>query len=522
MRKKGLSIRSITLTAKEKICFSAGQACSPDTCEYAANYYGKLKKAMTETLSEETLDRYAIVRAAEKHAICPFEFSLDLALWCDVIVCDYNYLFDPRVYLKRFFTQRGDYGFLIDEAHNLVDRARDMYSAELSKRTFFELRQNSKLEIPQITDICNRIYKYFLDTAKTMAEEDVEENKTFYKVRRICPEDLYKLLERFTGILEDWLTRNPPVSFMDQLLDTYYGSLLFMKITELYDERYVTVFDKSSRDFKIKLYCADPSKLLREAMSKGRSAILFSATLSPMNYFMWMLGGGNDARFLEIPSPFPKENLCVYVDDYISTKYKTRHSSYDSIAEVILETANAKTGNYMVFFPSFEYLNEVYYRFMGIKSGIRTLYQTPGMSDAARQEFLNEFESFGDTSLVGFAVMGGVFGEGIDLAGDRLSGAIIVGVGLPQVCNERNILRRYFDEQLGTGFDYAYTYPGINRVLQAAGRVIRTENDMGVVILLDERFSFQNYRDLLPSEWSPIARASDGCGLTEVLQDFWG
>ncbi len=522
MRKGGLSLRSITLTAKEKICFNSGQPCSPDTCEYAANYYGKLKKAMTETLSEEMLDRYTIERAAEKHTICPFEFSLDLSLWCDVIICDYNYLFDPRVYLKRFFTQRGDYTFLIDEAHNLVDRARDMYSAELSKRAFFELRQVSKLELPQITDICNRIYKYFLDTAKDMAEEDDEENKVFYKVRRICPEDLYKLLERFTGILEDWLTRNPPVSFMEQLLDTYYDSLLFMKITELFDERYVTIFDKSSRDFKIKLYCADPSKLLREAMNKGRSAILFSATLSPMNYFTWMLGGGNDARFLEIPSPFPKENLCVYVDDFISTKYKTRHNSYDAIASAILGTATAKTGNYMAFFPSFEYLNEVYYRFMGIKSGIRTLYQTPGMSDTARQEFLNEFESFGASSLVGFVVMGGVFGEGIDLAGDRLSGAIIVGVGLPQVCNERNILKRYFDEQLGTGFDYAYTYPGINRVLQAAGRVIRTENDMGVVILLDERFSFQNYRELMPSDWSPIARASDDCGLTEVLEDFWG
>lgn len=522
MRKRGLHMRSLTLTAKEKICRNSGQPCSPDTCEYAADYYGKLKKAMNEALSEEVLDRYAVEKVAEKHTLCPFELSLDLALWCDAIICDYNYLFDPRVCLKRFFTQRGDYCFLIDEAHNLVDRAREMYSAELSKRAFFELRQLSKAELPRITDICSRIYKYFLDTAKNMAEEDEEENKSFYKVRRICPEDLYRLLEHFTGILEDWLARNPPVSFMDQLLETYYDSLMFMKITELYDERFVTIFDKSSRDFKIKLFCADPSKLLREAMNKGRSSVLFSATLSPMNYFTQMLGGGGDARILDIPSPFPKENLLVYVDDFISTKYRTRHTSYDNIAKAVLETATAKTGNYMAFFPSFEYLNEVYCRFMGIKSGMRTLYQTPGMSEAARQEFLNEFESIGETSLVGFAVMGGVFGEGIDLAGDRLSGAVIVGVGLPQVCNERNILKRYFDEQLGTGFDYAYTYPGINRVLQAAGRVIRTENDMGVVILLDERFSCQNYRDLLPSQWSPIARASDGCSLTEVLEDFWG
>jgi DNA excision repair protein ERCC-2 len=520
MRQKGLSIKSITITAKERVCFCQEQICNAEYCEYTRNYYGKIKKAMAEALEEDTLDRPAIEHYALKHGVCPFELSLDLSLYCDVIICDYNYLFDPRVYLKRYFTKRGDYCFLVDEAHNLVDRARDMYSAELSKRAFFKLKKAAKEELPEIYEPLDRIYRYFTDTSRSMAEEDDDRGKGFYRVKRAKPDELHSLLEAFTGIMDDWLPRNPPVSFMDQLLETYYDCLHFIKITELYDERYVTCFDKSTADFKIKLFCIDPSKLLRDAMNKGRASVLFSATLSPMEYFTAMLCG-RDARTLAIPSPFAKENLCVFVDDSISTTYKTRQYSYDKIARTILDTVTAKQGNYMVFFPSFEYLNEVYYRFMGISHGIRTLYQTPGMSEAARQAFLLEFENTDGPGLVGFAVMGGVFGEGIDLAGDRLSGAIIVGVGLPQICSERNIIRRHFDEQSGNGFEYAYIYPGINRVLQAAGRVIRTEDDMGVVILLDERFSGHIYRELLPSEWSPVARASDGCSLTDVLNDFW-
>jgi len=524
MRVKGLKIKSVTITAKEKICFCENPACDPESCEYAADYYGKVKKAMADALNEDVLDRFTLEEYAKLYSVCPFELSLDLSLWCDVIICDYNYLFDPRVYLKRFFTQRGDYCFLIDEAHNLVDRAREMYSSGLSKRSFFELRQGIKAEIPALYEPANQLYKYFLSLARALIseEDEGEEVKDFYRVRRESPKELHELLEHFTGFLDNWLPRNPAVSFMDELLETYFNCLNFMKVLELYDENYVTCYDKTSRDFKIKLFCVDPSKLLKNTMNKGRVAVLFSATLSPIEYFTKMLGGGRDSRVLALPSPFPAENLCVFVDDAISTKYKTRAFSYDSIAAVILETVSARVGNYMVFFPSFDYLNEVYYRFMGIKSGIMTLYQTPGMSEAARQEFLDKFDSTGEVSLAGFAVMGGVFGEGIDLTGDKLSGAIIIGVGLPQICNERNIIKKHFDEQSLSGFEYAYTYPGINRVLQAAGRVIRTENDMGVVILLDERFSYHTYRELLPPEWSPIPRASDGCRLSEVLRVFWG
>ena len=522
MRKKGLRIKSVTITAKEKICFCDEQICTPEVCEYMTNYYGKLKAAVSDAMLLDSLDRAEIEKLAARHSICPFELSLDLSVLCDVIICDYNYLYDPRVSLKRYFSRRRNYCFLVDEAHNLVDRARDMYSAELSKHSFFRLKKAVKQELPEIYDPLDRLYRFFLDTSKQMPQDDGDSSKGFFTVGRTRPEDLYELLQRFTEMLEGLLGKIPDFSFMDLLLEVYYDSLHFIRIANLYDENYVTCFEKSSGDFKIKLFCVDPSRLLQNAMKKGRASILFSATLTPTEYFTSMLGGGEDARVSIIPSPFPSENLCVYVDDTISTKYKTRQFSYDRIAQLIFETASIKTGNYMAFFPSFDYLNEVLSRFIGISHGIRTLYQTPGMSEAARQEFLSEFEHAGETSLVGFAVMGGVFGEGIDLAGDKLSGAIIVGVGLPQISNERNVIRSYFDEQSGNGFAYAYVYPGINRVLQAAGRVIRSENDMGVVILLDERFSHHIYRELLPPEWSPVQRASDGYVLRDVLQDFWG
>ena len=418
--------------------------------------------------------------------------------------------------------RKGDYTFLIDEAHNLVDRARDMFSAELSKRTFLELKRAVKSEIPRMYDIVDHLNKYFIDMAKEMTSESEDDKGGFYRVKRALPEELQGLLERFTEFTSSWLTSNPPVSFQELLLEAYFDSLSFLRIMELYDDKYVTCYDRATREFKIKLFCVDPSGLLKEAMGKGRSSILFSATLSPLEYFTRMLGGGSDPAVYSLASPFSPENLCVYMEDTISTRYKTRHLTYDRIAESILEAVSVRTGNYMAFFPSFDYLNEVYFRFMGIKSGIRTLYQTPGMSEAKRQEFLDEFETPGETTLVGFAVLGGVFGEGIDLTGDRLSGAIITGVGLPQISNERNIIKKYFDEQTGIGFEYAYIYPGINRVLQAAGRVIRTETDMGEIILIDERFANHGWKELLPSDWHPIPRASEGCLLSDVLEDFWG
>lgn len=527
MRLKGLRIKSLTLTAKEKICFRGDGDCSPEMCEYAAGYYGRVKKAVAEAFEEDSLDRRTIEAYALRHCVCPFEFSLDLSLWCDIIICDYNYLFDPGVFLKRFFMQRrGDYVFLVDEAHNLVDRARDMFSASLSKRMFLELKRASKLETPKLYDIADRLNKYFIETANGLSSSEEDSGReSFYRVKRARPEELVRLLESFTEYAGSRLSSassHLSPALHELLLNAYFESLAFAKISELYGDGYVTCYDRSPREFEIKLFCVDPSKPLGDAMGKGRASVLFSATLSPPDYFTRMLGGGPEPEVFLLPSPFPPENLCVYVDDTISTKLRSRHLTYDRIAGTILGAVSARTGNYMAFFPSFDYMNEVYFRFMGIREGVRTLYQTPGMSEAGRQEFLDTFETVGETSLVGFAVMGGVFGEGIDLAGDRLSGVIITGAGLPQLGNERNIIRRFFDDQSGRGFEYAYIYPGMNRVLQAAGRVIRSETDRGVVVLLDERFSSPPWTELLPPEWHPVARASDGCSLGEILKDFWG
>lgn len=523
MRNTGLRVKSVTLTAKEKICFKESCECSPDICEYSADYHRKAEKAVTDAFEEDELDKRTIEQYALRHCVCPFELSLDLSLWCDVIICDYNYLFDPRVYLKRFFMLRkGNYTFLVDEAHNLVDRARGMFSAELSKNAFLELKRAARGEIPKLYDIVDQVDKYFTDARRELTPEDDDDRQGFYRVKRAPPEGLREPLEVFTEFTGSLLASNTAVSFQEPLLEAFYNTMSFLRIMELYDDKYVACYEKTAREFKIKLFCVDPSKLLKEAMDRGRSSILFSATLSPLEYFTRILGGGSDPLVYSAASPFPPENLCVYMEDTVSTKYKTRRLTYDRVAECILEAVSARTGNYMAFFPSFDYLNEVYFRFMGIKAGIRTLYQTPGMSEAKRQEFLFEFETIGETSLVAFAVLGGVFGEGIDLAGDRLSGAIITGVGLPQISNERNIIKAYFDEQSGRGFEYAYIYPGVNRVLQAAGRVIRTESDMGEVILIDERFADHNWRELLPPEWHPIPRASEGCSLAEVLRDFWG
>lgn len=522
MRDAGLEIKSLTLTAKEKICFQDSMNCHPELCEYSEGYFDRVKQAVREAMQTDHLDRETIEYYAARHRVCPFELSLDLSLHCDIIICDYNYLFDPLVYLKRFFLQpKSDACFLVDEAHNLVDRARDMYSPSISKKAFLELKRVSKMEWPGLYEICNTINKTFIDTGKLCVEAEDPGKSYFFHVDKQPPKDLRTLLVKFSEMVDTHLSRNRTVSFQEQLLDTFLEVFRFLKILDFYDERYVTFYEKTREDFTVRLFCMDPSFLLREAMKRGKASILFSATLSPMDYYIRILGGDENTQSIRLSSPFPRENLCVYMEDTVSTRFKIRQLTYDRVAECILRTAQGRTGNYMAFFPSFDYMNEVYLRFHAIKTGIRTLYQTPGMSDESRQAFLDEFSDTGETSLVGFAVMGGIFGEGIDLIGDRLSGAIIVGVGLPQVCSERNVLREYFEEQSGSGFEFAYLYPGMNRVLQAAGRVIRSEEDRGVVILLDERFAYSAYKSLLPSEWLPIPRAGDGCTLEDILEEFW-
>ncbi|ACL75040.1 ATP-dependent DNA helicase [Ruminiclostridium cellulolyticum] len=518
MRECGLVFRTITLTAKDKICFNKGGSCNPDFCEYAKGHYNRVNNAMEDVLNtSQNLSREVIEEYALKHKVCPFEFSLDLSLWADCIVCDYNYAFDPRVYLKRFFLNNtGDYAFLVDEAHNLVDRAREMFSAQIHKSAYLEAKKLMKSKVPKVAKILNKINSYMVTLRKQCAEEGFIISKTELK-------DLYRLLNNFISESEEWILKNQNnnIEGFEQLLEVYFDSIAFTRMADFYDERYVTFIETKSMDVRVKLFCLDPSYLLSDAVKRGKTAVFFSATLTPVNYFMDILGGDKEDYNINLASPFDKDNLCLIVNDNISTRYKSRDKSYDKIVDIIWSSISKRTGNYVVFFPSYKYMNEVYTRFTEQYPETNTIIQETSMTEEERESFLNRFQSGTEKSLVSFGVLGGIFSEGIDLKGDRLIGAIIVGVGLPQVSPEQNIIMDYFKNKNRMGFENAYMYPGMNKVLQAAGRVIRSEHDVGTVILLDERFSNGNYRRLFPKHWEHVLRVQDTGQLEKRLEQFW-
>lgn len=511
LQNQGLRIKSLTLTAKEKICFQPGEPCAPEECSYAKGYYDRVRSGVEEIFKQDLWNRSQIEKYAQKHTICPFEFSLDLSLWADIVICDYNYVFDPRVYLRHLFLEGGEYLFLIDEAHNLVDRARDMFSAELAKEPFLELKKEVKDNYPQLA---KRMQKVNLQMGKLKRERVEDFQKNF-------PDALYPCLQQFIYEADRFLKDEKIVPWKEKLLELYFKVQGFLRTTEYYDERYITLYKESKEGFSVKLFCLDPSRLLSEAFKRGRAAILFSATLSPIEYFMKILGGEETAYKLKLNSPFPAENLCLMVHAGISTRYKKRETSYDPLAELIATVVNIKKGNYLVFFPSYDYLLQVYERFKEQTQKVRILVQTPGMTESEREDFLEQFLEDPVEPLVGFALMGGIFGEGIDLKGSRLSGAIIVSVGLPQLCLEREMIRSYFQSTLNQGFEYAYMYPGLNKVFQAVGRVIRSDEDRGVVLLVDERFGRLNYLHLFPPEWKNIHNVSKLHEVQGVIRSFW-
>ncbi|MCY6958139.1 ATP-dependent DNA helicase [Clostridium brassicae] len=515
---KGLKIKSVTLTAKDKICFKEETVCDPEKCEYAKGHFDRINKAIEDIFKEDNFSRTLIEEYAKKHIVCPFEFSLDLTNYTDCVICDYNYVFDPKVYLKRFFGDTStDCVFLIDEAHNLVDRAREMFSSEISKKEILDLKKMSKSEAIEVSKKLNK-----LNSIMVTFRKKCEGNNNYY-IQGEVPEDIVNLLREFTYCAEKWLLENKKNEneLKDKLLEFYFKALGFIRTYEEYDERYITYCEKTYEDTKLKLFCLDPSYLLGEAMKRGKSTVLFSATLMPMNYFIDILGGDEMSYRLRLKTPFKKENLCLLVDNKISTKYNHREFTYDRIVEDIEHIIKSKKGNYIVFFPSYKYMNEIYIRLCDKNPEVNTIYQTIGMSEEEREDFLSAFSEENKDGLLGFAVMGGIFSEGIDLTGDKLIGTIIVGVGLPQICLERNIIRDYFKTKNGRGFEYAYMYPGMNKVMQASGRVIRTEKDRGIVLLIDERFSYPSYKELFPPEWKHGIICKNQNHLQESVKNFW-
>ena len=496
LRAKGLGIRAVTLTAREKICFNNGQPCDLKTCPFAIGYYDRIKNALKASLDRESFTRTDIEKLAREFQICPFELSLDLSLWADVVICDYNYVFDPSACLKRFFSgERQDFAILVDEAHNLVERAREMFSAVLEKNEILALRATLHDELPACARILNRINARFLKFCK----EDGWQARQEQLVRPGVPEKLTHALRDFCEEAELWLVQNHPSHFRRPLLEFYFQCLAFLRVAELYDDRYLTTFHP--RSGRLRLFCIDPAPQIRAALENIGASVFFSATLTPIGYFMESLAGEIGHHHLKLDSPFPSANLEILVHPKITTRLRERESSYDEIVAAIAAMARAKAGNYLVYFSSYEYMQKVLDRFRARHPEIESTVQTSGMAEAAREEFLSRFQHNSVRTMVAFAVLGGVFGEGIDLVGERLIGVAVVGVGLPQLCLERDLIREYWQRDARSGFNFAYTYPGMNRVLQAAGRVIRSERDRGVVLLLDERFGKGEHRNLFPPWW---------------------
>lgn len=515
LREEGMRVKSITLTAKDKICFNPEKACNGEECEFARGFYDRIGDACLELFKHDHFGREAVEEAARKHRVCPFELSLELALWADGIICDYNYAFDPHVSLKRLLEdERARYVFMIDEAHNLVDRAREMFSAEIEKASFLELRRHTR-------------------SVKAVYKSLGKINSLLVKMRRECesagdvvaedepPEALYPLLKGFLRSAEQWLSKQGrlPQPLRDELLDAYFDAHRFLKTAERYDETYSTCYENKGSNLKLKLFCKDPSTQLGESLARSQSAVFFSATLTPARYFQNVFGCGSSVRNLFLPSPFPREHLGLVISDRISTLYRRREETKEAVTATLIELVEHRRGNYLLYFPSYEYMMSIHNLFSRQQPLTDILVQEPAMTESDRDAFLLRFEKESEETLVGFAVMGGVFGEGIDLVGDRLTGAAVVGVGLPGISQERELIRDYY-ERRGSGFEFAYLYPGINRVLQAAGRVIRSETDRGTVLLIDERFSRPTYRSLLPSYWHPV-RVGDQEKLREALASFW-
>lgn len=497
---QGLHLHVIMLTAKEKACFREEGLCGKDSCPYADGYYDRINGALMDMLEQETLmTREIIALYAHKHKVCPFEFSLDAAYACDAVICDYNYIYDPRISLKRLTEERKkETVLLVDEAHNLVDRGREMFSASLQKAPFLGLQRQFKEVNRNLSAAAKSVNAFFISLRKSCNDEGQGHFADF-------PDMLPSLLEAFALEAERELIHptSTLVSITEEgensLLDTYYAVQGMLRTIKTYDERYITYAEVQRGDVFIKLFNMDPSYLLRQMAKSFRSQILFSATLSPMSYFRDMIGAEVEDYSLKVSSPFEKEQWKVTILP-ISTRYHDRVNSLKPLSDALHEMVSRK-GNYLVFFPSYLYLQNVYEVFMERQPEIRTLVQGTGMTELERENFLSSFRPDNKETLLGFAVLGGIFSEGVDLPGDRLNGVMVVGVGLPQLGLERNLLRQYFNVEGKNGFDYAYVYPGMCKVLQAGGRLIRSETDTGIIVLADDRFLQRPYVQLLPEEW---------------------
>jgi DNA excision repair protein ERCC-2 len=503
LNKNGTRLKAVTITSKDKTCARRDAVRECDDCKYAIGYYSRLKEGLHAAFHRDLLFRDEVEKIAKEFLLCPFEFALDIALHSDIIICDYNYVFDPNVYLKRFFADvEENYTFLIDEVHNLVDRARSMYSGVVEKDHILHLQKI--LARVRMEDLNNE-----MDSLLSILSEQESrcDNSDKSLVLAEPPYKVFKQARNVIKMMDEALANKEFRRYHKPILELYFELRHFINMGNRFDEDYCTILKVDDSGFSITLFNINPAKHIKKSLEMARSSALFSATISPHHYFKKVFGLPDDTRSISLPSPFPAQNLKLLVADRISTKYVHRATTIRDVVGAIETIINHRVGNYMVFFPSYEYMNATVDLFLtsGNSGGVSTVVQVPKMSEELREEYLANFDKSAtenEQTLVGFAVMGGVFGEGIDLVGDKLNGVVVVGVGLPGISPDREEIKSHFGGG-EEGFDYSYTYPGINKVLQAAGRVIRTEEDRGVVVLIDERFGTPRYLNLFPPNWKP-------------------
>lgn len=512
--KKGLIARDSLLVAKEKICFSPGKSCNPDECPFTKDYYGKLRQIVqTESKKNNRYNQETITKIASEYEVCPFELQLDLSLLSDVIICDYNYFFDPFVKLERYFSDEVDsskYLILIDEAHNLNTRIRDMYSETLSLEEFKKARQDL------VGSPFNKLKKALSKTIKAFVSLQNEEDFTVYEK---IDENLFKALNKFNEVNKSKEKEDEKMPFPNSLIDISRKTFRFLKLIGDYSRNACLYSFRDKGDFKLQFQCLDPSSYVLENFSKVKGVTCFSATLSPIEYYMESLLSSHSFPFLLLPSPFPKENFHLMVAPNVSIKYKNREKSYGQVAEYLQAFVGAKTGNYFIYFPSYEYLNRIQDLLSFENADVYS--QTRDMSDEEREDFLKHFQKDPKKTTVGLLIIGGSFSEGIDLPDDRLIGVAVVGVGLAQISKDIDLIKDYYDEKNGEGFKYAYVNPGMNKIMQAVGRLIRSENDVGSALLIDERYTSSEYKPLFSKSWSEYEIVTSKEDIANSLSSFY-
>ena len=569
---KGLVASCIVISARERACRTGIDTCDPTLCENACGHYDRINEAVLDAISNDNIfDFEKIQYYAKKHSVCPYELSLDLSEWCELVICDYNYLFDPVVFLKRYFTNGGDYIFLVDEAHNLGDRARDMYSHYIKSQDIEALLLNispaEKVLYPKLVDTFE-----YMKSASKLVDVKPGTSGNFGVFKSIKP--FGKLNGKLADLIESFdIYFRSKTDLPEQMVNLYFEIKKYLKISEYYDEKYVSLIEYRNGNYTFKQTCLDPSTVLKNRFEMGRSAILFSATLSPLDYYKNLLGGDDNDLTLTLESPFPKENLCLATTYKFSTRLDDRKATTNALVKILYTFISGKEGNYIAFFPSYKYMSEVYSAFIKSYPQIKTLLQKSEMSENERSDYIKSFEKdapitpaedfpapendifaelglargssfFTDKnpsesnsskqggkatekngSLLAFGVLGGVFAEGVDFAGEKLIGCAIIGVGLPSINDDSNLICEYYnnlcDDDYMRGYDYAYRIPGMTKVLQAAGRVIRSETDRGAILLIDDRYATREYASMYPAHWKHMKLVGDTTALGELLRRFW-